>query len=579
MKKILGISIVLLVVAILLQNEIDKPKQKENLLEANLLAALSLENKFISTCGELKYDYRPLKSKAPLLEGLGDHTFSITTTNDEAQIYFNQGINLVYAFNHTEAHRSFKEAANLSPESPLTYWGQAYALSPNINDRELDDQRKQEAYEAIQMAILRIKNGNKLEKALINALSKRFVMMEDSTIQVDNEQYMEEMKEVASKFPKNPDVLTLYAASIMNTMPWAYWNRDMTPRPNTREGQEALKNAIAIDPKHPGAHHYNIHLIELPFPEHAAVSGDVLAGLMPGAGHMVHMPSHAYIRVGRYRDAAESNLKAIAADESYISQCYSQGIYPLGYYPHNIHFLWSAATFLGDSKTAITAARKTAEKVSVGQLEQLHFMQEFAAIPLQSYVKFGQWNEILTVPDPGDNLKHLKIFWHYGRGMAFIRKGILTEAQEEVDALGTIRKDSTYATLFATINNSQHIAEIAFNLVQAELAAASQETEAAKKYFEKAVMFEDSLIYTEPPSWHMSTRLNYGKFLVDQKDFKAAVDVFKADITKWGKNGWSLTGLHNAYLGSNDEANANLTRIELERAWQYADITIGRAVL
>ena len=352
----------------------------------------------------------------------------------------------------------------------------------------------------------------------------------------------------------------------------------MSPKPNTLLGRKALEKAIELNPKHPGAHHYNIHLTELPFPDNAAASGDALAPLMPKAGHMVHMPSHAYIRVGRYMDAAEANMKAIEADESYISQCYSQGIYPLGYYPHNIHFLWSAATLMGDSETAIMAAKKTAEKISIGGLSDNDFMQEFAAIPIQAYVRFGKWNEILTIPYPGDNMKHLKIFWHYARGIAFIRKGILGEAKEEYDSLEQIVTDSSYDQIYASINHSGAVADVAFHLVAAEYHSANGATEKGDEHFKRAVEMEDLLTYTEPASWHLPVRHNYGAFLVDNKRFKEAERIYMEDLKVFRKNGWSLKGLYNVYNGQGQNAKAEEMQTAFEEAWQFADTKIERSV-
>jgi tetratricopeptide (TPR) repeat protein len=582
MKRSFLLSVIgVFILAFLVYNKSINPHieiSNNRILEANLLAALDLESKYISTCGPLTFEYFDYSAEAPILEGLGDHSFSITNVNAKSQTYFDQGLNLTYGFNHTEAHRSFKQAAKISENATMAYWGQAYALSPNINDANIDKKRRMEASVAISLAIEHLDGANQLEKALVDALSLRFTKNENGVIEVDNESYMKEMANVAEKYPDNPDVLTLYAASIMNTMPWNYWNKNLLPHNNTLKAKEALEAAILINPKHPGAHHYYIHLTELPYPKLAAKSGDALAPLMPGAGHMVHMPSHAYIRVGRYFDAAVANMKAIKSDEGYISQCYSQGNYPLGYYPHNIHFLWYAATVMGDSKTAIAAAKKTSEKVSTGQLAEMEFMQEFASIPIQAYVRFGQWNEILTIPYPGDNVKHMKLFWHYARGLSFVRKDLLVEAKEELDSLEKIIGDESYEQIFASINNSLDVAKVAYHVVAGDYFAAMGNTEIASNHFKKAIINEDALTYTEPPSWHLPTRHNYGAFLLDQGKYKEAEIIYKEDLKVFWNNGWSLIGLHDSYLGQDDEAKAKETKDRFEESWQYADITISRSV-
>ena len=409
---------------------------------------------------------------APLFENLGDLTFTISTANDRAQIFFDQGIKLTYAFNHAEAHRSFMEASRLDPSSAMTYWGQAYALGPNINDWLPDDDRKQKANEALAKAMKNMGSASEVEKALINALTARY--SEDLTVDVAdlNMAYMKAMEKVVAAFPENDHVQVLYAASVMNTVPWNYWDDEGNPSPNIPEAKAALEKAIAINPNNPGAHHYYIHMVELPFPDMGVPSADVLADLMPGAGHIVHMPSHIYIRVGRYLDAVKTNQAAILADEDYISQCYSQGLYPLGYYPHNIHFLWSAASMLGDSEVAIEAAKKTAERVPVGELFNMPFLQDFSSTPLLAYVRFGKWNEILTIPEPNSGIKHLKLVWHYGRGIAFIRKGNAVEAREELAAIAEMKKDPDLEELIATAHNSSAaFANIAYEVVAGELAA------------------------------------------------------------------------------------------------------------
>jgi len=579
MKKLpLLIVIVTGLIFIAVKHQSSKTPNNHRILEANLFAALALENKYITTCGTKAFDYKDSKVDAPLFEGLGNHTFPISTDIKKAQLFFNQGLNLTYGFNHTEAHRSFKEVAKLSGKTAMAFWGQAYALSPNINDYNLSEQRREEAYGAISSAISHIENTNQLEKSLINALNSRLIKKDDGSIELDNEAYMLQMEKVAKEFSDNADVQTLYAASIMNTMPWNYWERDMSPRKNTLKAKEALELAMSINPVHPGAHHYYIHLTELPFPDLAANSGDALAPLMPGAGHIVHMPSHAYIRVGRYKDAAEANLKAIKSDEDYISQCYAQGNYPIGYYPHNIHFLWSAATLMGDSKTAIAAAKKTSEKVSIGLLSDFAFMQEFAAIPLQAYVRFGKWNDILTVPYPGDNVKHLKLIWHYSRGIAFIRKGDTEEAKEELDSLEVISKDQSYDLIYASINNSGLLADIAYNVVAAELFAAGGDREKADSHFNKAIEVEDLLTYTEPPSWHRPVRLNYGAFLIANKDYNNAEMIYKEELQIFRSNGWSLMGLYQAYEGQGKGLEAKETKIKFEESWKYSDIKINSSV-
>jgi len=520
------------------------------------------------------------KQISPLFEKLGDHSVTISTKEKMAQRFFDQGLNLTYAFNHAEAHRSFMEASRLDPNAAMTYWGQAYALGPNINDPLPDDERKTKAFEAAQKAKSLLSNATAKEKALIEALQARYSDDLNKDVSELNMNYMKAMVKVAEKFPQDDDVLTLYAASIMNTTPWNYWDTNGNPSPFIAEAKTALEKAININPNNAGAHHYYIHMVELPMPDLAENSADRIGALMPGAGHIVHMASHIYIRIGRYKDAVKVNQQAILADEDYISQCYSQGIYPLGYYPHNIHFLWSSASLLGASDIAIDAAKKTAEKVPTGELINLPFLQDFAATPLLAYTRFGKWNEILTVPKPNADIKHLNLIRHYARGIAFIRKNNYKEAQEELDALAEMKNDAELENLVATAHNpSSRSAHIAYEVVAGELAALKGDLTKAIKHLKKAVEHEDQLTYTEPAAWYIPTRQNLGAILLKANKYAEAEAVYKQDLEKLRQNGWSLIGLHNSLelQGKTEEAKA--IKKEFEKAWADADIKIEGSVL
>lgn len=525
-------------------------------------------------------DVDTTKQIAPRFENLGNHNFNITTSNKQAQDFFNQGLSLAYAFNHAEAHRSFMETSRLDPESAMGFWGQAYALGPNINDPFLDDIRKKEAYEAIQKALKNIDRTKPKETALIKALSKRYD--EDLTKDLSelNIKYMEEMGKVKEQFPDDAEILTLYADAVMNTMPWNYWDNSGNPEPNTLEAKAAIEKAIKINPNHPGAHHLYIHLVELPKPELAIPSADKLGTLMPAAGHIVHMPSHIYIRVGRYLDAVKANQAAILADEDYISQCFSQGMYPLGYYPHNIHFLWSASSLLGDSKTAIDAAKKTAEKVPVGELKELPFLQDFASTPLLAYVRFGKWNDILTYPYPGDNYKHMKLIYHYARGIAFLRKDNLPEAEEELQDLIKLQKDPELENLIANYTNpSSNIILVAIEVLKAEIEYSKNNDPKAIAHLKKAIQYEDALIYSEPTPWHIPARQTLGSIYYKNENYKEAEKIYKEDLDILKQNGWSLMGLYQTLKAQGKTEEANKIKQEFDKAWKYADVKINSSIL
>jgi len=517
---------------------------------------------------------------APLFNNLGSLHFSIATKNERAQAFFNQGVKLSYAFNHAEGHRSFMEAARLDPNSAMTYWGQAFALGPNINDPLPDEERKNRINEAMVKARKLASKATPREKGLIEALSARY--SEDLTKDVAelNMAYMIAMEKVVRAYPEDANVQILYAASVMNTVPWNYWDKDGNPSPNIKEAKAALEKAMKLEPENPGGHHYYIHMVELPYPDLGVPSADQLASLMPGAGHIVHMPSHIYIRVGRYLDAVKVNQTAILADEDYIAQCFSQGLYPLAYYPHNIHFLWSSASLLGDSEIAIDAAKKTAEKVPTGELATLTFLQDFASTPLLAYTRFGKWNEILTIPAPSADIKHLNLMRHYARGIAFIRKRNIKEAQEELDAIATLKKDPELETLVATANNTSiRIANIAYEVVAGELAALKGDVSNAIEHLENAVVFEDGLTYTEPAAWHIPTRQNLGAVLMNTGNYKEAEKIFKEDLDILRQNGWSLMGLHNSLKAQGKIQEAEAIKQEFDKAWEHADITIDNSVL
>ncbi|MBD0832284.1 tetratricopeptide repeat protein [Aestuariibaculum sediminum] len=520
------------------------------------------------------------KQIAPLFENLGTHTYNISTDNALAQRFFNQGLRLMYAFNHAEAHRSFMEASRLDPNCAMAFWGQAYTLGPNINDPEPDEERKLKYNEALAEAIKQMNNATPKEQALIEALTHRYSTNLEKEVSVLNLAYMKAMEKVATQHHSDSDIQTLYAASVMNTVPWNYWDKKGNPSPNIPKAKEALEKAIQLNSEHPGAHHYYIHMVELPNPDLAVPSAEKLATLMPAAGHLVHMPSHIYIRVGRYKDAVIANQKAILADEDYISQCYSQGMYPLGYYPHNIHFLWSASSLLGNSQMAIEAAKKTAEKVPVGEMKDLHFLQNFASTPLLAYTRFGKWNDILTYPKPNDDIKHLKLIWHYARGIAFTRKNNIKEAKEELEAIKILIEDPEMESIIATgFDSGTTLAKLAFEIVSGEIAASRQDYNTAIKHLNKAVSMEDDLIYNEPSAWHIPPRQNLGAILLKAKRFNEAENIFKEDLLNLRQNGWSLMGLYQSLLAQNKTKEAKNIKNEFNKAWQESDVIINSSVL
>ena len=576
MKSKANIILASVIIAILTYFVLNKP------FKATQESSPKLAMNFIK-CTSTKFlleDIDTTKQISPLFKNLGNLHFSISTENERAQAFFDQGLKLSYAFNHAEAHRSFMEASRLDPNSSMTYWGQAFTLGPNINDPLPLEERKIKINEAMAKAKQLASKASLKEQMLIEALSTRY--SEDLTADITelNMAYMHSMAKVAKQFSKDANIQILYAASVMNTVPWNYWDKNGNPSPNINEAKAALEKAMSLEPENPGGHHYYIHMVELPYPDMGVESADKLASLMPGAGHIVHMPSHIYIRVGRYKDAVITNQKAILADEDYISQCFAQGLYPLGYYPHNIHFLWSSASLLGASDIAIDAAKKTAEKVPVGEFLEMPFLQDFAATPMLAYTRFGKWNEILTIPAPNSKIKHLNLIRHYARGIAFIRKGNINDAQEELNAIEALKKDPELETLVATANNASiHAANIAYEVVSGELEVLKGNIPKAIKHLENAVIFEDGLTYTEPAAWHIPTRQNLGSVLLKAEKYAAAEKIFKEDLDILRQNGWSLIGLYKSLMAQGKNKEAEIIKKEFNSAWKDADIVIDDSIL
>jgi tetratricopeptide (TPR) repeat protein len=510
-----------------------------------------------------------------LFKELGNLQHRVSTPSEQAQAYFNQGLRLIYGFNHHEALRSFKEAARLDPNCAMAYWGQALALAPNIN-LPIDQERSQQGYAAIQHAVsLLKKKAPAPERAYIEAMAKRFSKDENADRPRLDSAYAVAMAKLAEKYPNDPDAGTLYADALMNRRPWDYWTKDRKPRPGIEKAISTIESIIRRFPDHPGAHHLYIHLVEASNdPDRGISSADQLASLMPGAGHLVHMPAHIYLRVGRYADATQSNLKAVEVDEAYITQCQAQGVYTMGYYPHNIHFIWAAATMEGKSQLAIEMARKTASKVDRQLMSSVAPLEGFYILPLQAYVRFGKWNEILTEPYPGKELAHANTFWHYARGIAYTAKGQLDRAGKELSILDSLSKDTTLVTTYASQNPTSSILAIAIKTLMGEMASKQKNYPKAIRLFKEAVNLEDDLRYDEPRSWPQPVRHSLGAILLEANRPKEAEAVYREDLKIHRENGWSLYGLQQSLLaqGKNDEAASVEKRFKV--AWAAADLRL-----
>ena len=517
----------------------------------------------------------PQGQLAPRLQKLGEHKFPVTTRSKQAQLFINQGVNLAYGFNHAEAARAFREAARLDPGCAMAYWGEALVLGPNIN-MPMAPEAEPEAYQAIQKAIALKGKVSQRERDYIDALAARYSSEEKPDRPALDRAYAAAMSKLSKKYPNDLDAATLYAEALMDLRPWNYWGRDGKAYPETVEMLSVLESVLRRNPRHPGATHYYIHAVEAKDPAKAEQAADTLLKLMPGAGHMVHMPSHIYIRVGRYADASAANEQAILADEDYITQCRAQGIYPLAYYPHNIHFLWAAATMEGRSATALEAARKVASKIPHEALHQFSILQSFLIVPYHAMVRFGKWDEILKEPKPTAGL-FTEGIWRYARGMALIRNGKLAEAESEVAAIQKILTDKTFLETPATFssNSGETVLRIAPEVLAGELAAERGEYDKAVLHLGRAVRYEDALVYTEPPDWPLPVRLNLGAVLLKAGRPVEAEVIYWEDLSKNPENGWALAGLAQALRaqGKNDEAAG--IEVRLRKAWVNADIQLS----
>jgi len=516
---------------------------------------------------------------APMLPGMGDHHFEITTTSEEAQQFFDQALVLAYGFNHAEAARSFRQAIELDPECAMCHWGLSLALGPNINST-MDPAHLPEAYQAMTVAVGLAPTATPREKAYIDALFERYLPEWNDDRSALDAAYAEAMRDVYENFPQDPDAGALYAEALMDTTPWDYWLEDGEPKAVTAEFLAVLEDVLAKDPDHPGAHHFYIHAVEAVHPEKGVTSAEKLAGLVPGAGHLVHMPSHIYLRVGRYQDAVAANEAAIAADDDYVTACHAQGLYPLAYMPHNRHFLWASATFAGQSEVALTAAREMAAKIDPEEMREpgLETLQHFWVTPLYALTRFGHWDEILAAPEPATDLIYPRGVWHYARAMAMIRTDRIDEARQELDALKQIAADPALDSITVwDINTTSALMAIAVEVVAGEMAAARRRWDRAIAHLERGVELEAALNYDEPPPWHAPVRHNLGAVLLEAGRITEAEAVYRDDLETFPSNGWSLYGLRQSLTEQHRDAEAAQVAEELEMAFERADVVLTRS--
>jgi tetratricopeptide (TPR) repeat protein len=512
---------------------------------------------------------------APRLQNVGTHRFSVVSTcSDTAMPFMHQGLNLTYGFNHAEAGRAFAEAARLDPDCAMAFWGQALVLGPNIN-APMEPEEEPKAQALIKQAVSLKSKASPAERDYIDALAVRYTGKPDDRRAAD-QAFAGAMRALHQKYPQDQDAATIYAESLMDLRPWDYWTRDGQPYAETPEIIAALDGVIKVNQVHPGALHYWIHLWEgSKTPETAESAADRLLPLAPAAGHLVHMPGHLFQRVGRYSDAEKANQLAILADEDYITQCKAQGIYPLAYYPHNVHFLWFASTMNGNSKLAIESARKTAQSVPDAAVKEVPILQSFKLVPDYALVRFGKWDDILALPAPYDSL-FAKGVRHYARGMAYTRKADYKTATTELASLQKIAVDPALIETPSSmsLNLADSVLRIAVEVLSGELDAAQKNYDSAIAHLDRAVRYQDALIYTEPDDWHYPVRHSLGAVLIAAGRPAEAETVYWDDLRQHPKNGWALFGLSQALRAQGKHAAATAVDADFARAWASADVNL-----
>ena len=505
-----------------------------------------------------------------LVSGLGDQHHAVSTKNPDAQKFFDQGLRFIYAFNHDEAARSFRHAAELDSNLAMAYWGVAEAVGPNYNDPASND-RLQQAHQAIQKAVALSVNASPSEQAYIHAMAKRFPA--DSTDRrAAAEDYHSAMREVMKQFPDDLDAATLFAESGMNLHPWGLWHPDGTPEVGTEEIVSTLESVIRRDPNHMGAVHYYIHAVEAsPNPERALAGANRLASLAPGAGHLVHMPAHVYIRTGDYEAAVKTNEEAAAVDRAYIQASGAQGIYPMMYYSHNLHFIAMCASMNGNYDEAKKNAEMLAAHVGP-HVKDMPPIEGFMTIPMAVEVRFHHWDQILAMPQPDPAMKTTTVFWHFARGMALAGSGKVNEAEAEYQIVSGAERATPPDVVFAMpVNNkAKDIMKVAENVLGAQIALAKKDNAAAIGMFREAVAVQDSLKYGEPPDWFFPVRESLGATLLMSGDAAGAEKIFREDLDRNPRNPRSLFGLHQALKAQGKDYDAGFIEDQFHSAWKGA---------
>jgi tetratricopeptide (TPR) repeat protein len=518
----------------------------------------------------------PAKPKpATLMTGLGDLHHPVSTSNAQAQRFFDQGLRLIYAFNHDEAARSFQRAADLDPKLAMAYWGVAEAVGPNYND-PASDERFAAAHEAIQKAVDVATGASPVEQAYIQAMALRFPADPKADRRQAAEAYHDAMRELVKNFPDDLDAATLFAESGMNLHPWGLWHKDGTPEAGTEEIVATLESVIKRDPNHMGAIHYYIHAVEASAsPERALAGATRLAAMAPAAGHIVHMPAHVYIRTGDYAAAVKTNQTAAIADRAYIKASGAQGLYPMMYYSHNLHFIAMCSAMNGDYAEAIKNAQMLADHVRP-HVKDMPPLEGFVTIPIAVNIRFHKWDAILKMPKPSAEMKTETVFWHFAHGLALAAKGKPEDAQADYEVVAGAEKNTPEDVVFAMpVNNkTKDVLKIARDVLGAKIALAKKDNASAIAQLEEAVRVQDSLKYNEPEDWFFPVRESLGATLLMSGDAAGAEKAFREDLGRHPRNPRSLFGLEEALKAQKRDYDAGFVRKQFQASWKGGPVKL-----
>jgi len=534
------------------------------------LAAIALG---MAACDSEKIEVASAAGR-PLIAGLGEYSMPITTRSPLAQKYFDQGLRLVYAFNHPEAVRAFEAAEKVDSGCAMCAWGAALARGPNINAL-MEAADVAPAVAAVERAQVRAAGTTPREQAYIAALASRYSAAADADRAALDRAYAEQMRALAALYPDDLDAQTLAAEAVMDLTPWDYWTKDGELKPTTAEIVALLEGVLKRDPNHPGANHYYIHAVEASRdPGRALPSAKRLETLATSAGHLVHMSAHTYMRVGQYADASRANERGALADEEYMTWCRSGGSYVMAYYPHNLHFLWASESMEGRSAAAIATARKLAAQLPPEAVRGVPAAQELAPVIYYALVRFGRWDEVLAEVAPPEDLHYSQGMWHYARGMAFAAQGELEPSRAEQASVAAIAGEDAMQKLAFLEGSGAQLLEIASAVLAAEIAEREGKHDLALAELEKAKQVEHALAYVEPPPWYFPVRQVQGSALLSMGKPAQAEVVFREDLVVYPENGWSLFGLAQSLRAQGKPSDAEQSRYE--KAWAAADVKLEK---